>query len=125
MILVVENQFDKGTHSTLLFDSQTNQEFLNYLLDVLHEDSNKIKNKPSVEALEDDWVKANSLARVGEEAWRRCVQCTRYETLKSITYSTHVLSFAPQISQEKSFDYGRRCHGTSFKYRHLPSMHVF
>jgi ubiquitin C-terminal hydrolase len=62
------------THSSLSCDSQTKQEFLNYLLDVLHEDTNKIKNKPSVEALEDSWVKHNSLPRVGEEAWRRYVR---------------------------------------------------
>ena len=52
-------------------DQQDAQEFLNYILDVLHEDSNKIKKKPYVEALEDDWVKNNSLPRVGEESWRR------------------------------------------------------
>jgi len=52
-------------------DQQDAQELLNYMLDVLHEDSNKVKKKPFVEALEDDWVKKNSLPRVGEEAWRR------------------------------------------------------
>lgn len=41
------------------------------MLDVLHEDSNKVEKKPYVEALEDDWVKKNKLPRVGEEAWRR------------------------------------------------------
>jgi hypothetical protein len=54
-------------------DQQDAQEFLNYMLDVLHEDSNKIRKKPYVEALEDDWVKSNTLARVGAEAWRRYV----------------------------------------------------
>ena len=34
------------------------------MLDVLHEDSNKVKKKPYVEALEDDWVKNNNLERV-------------------------------------------------------------
>jgi hypothetical protein len=52
-------------------DQQDAQEFLNYMLDVLHEDSNKVRKKPYVEALEDDWVKKTSLPRVGEEAWRR------------------------------------------------------
>jgi hypothetical protein len=52
-------------------DQQDAQEFLNYLLDVLHEDSNNVRKKPHVEALEDDWVKKNSLPRVGDEAWRR------------------------------------------------------
>lgn len=52
-------------------DQQDAQEFLNYMLDVLHEDSNKIRKKPYVEALEDNWVKDNTLHRVGAEAWRR------------------------------------------------------
>jgi hypothetical protein len=52
-------------------DQQDAQEFLNYILDMLHEDSNKIKKKPYVEALEDDWVKTNTLPRVGDESWRR------------------------------------------------------
>ena len=43
------------------------------MLDTLHEDSNKVKKKPYVEALEDDWVKVNALSRVGNEAWRRWV----------------------------------------------------
>lgn len=54
-------------------DQQDAQEFLNYILDVLHEDSNKIRKKPYVEALEDDWVKVTNLPRVGAEAWRRYV----------------------------------------------------
>jgi hypothetical protein len=41
------------------------------MLDILHEDSNRVRKKPYVEALEDDWVKRTSLPRVGEEAWRR------------------------------------------------------
>ena len=57
-------------------DQQDAQEFLNYILDVLHEDSNRVQNKPYVEALEDDWVKKTSLSRVGEEAWRRYVCCS-------------------------------------------------
>lgn len=52
-------------------DQQDAQEFLNYILDMLHEDSNKIRKKPHVEPLEDDWVQRVSLDRVGEEAWRR------------------------------------------------------
>lgn len=54
-------------------DQQDAQEFLNYIVDVLHEDSNKVRNKPSVEALEDSWVEKTGLKRVGEEAWRRWV----------------------------------------------------
>lgn len=52
-------------------DQQDAQELLNYMLDVLHEDSNRVRKKPYVEALEDDWVKKHSLPRVGDEAWRR------------------------------------------------------
>ena len=52
-------------------DQQDAQEFLNFMLDVLHEDSNRVRKKPYVEGLEDEWVKKTSLHRVGEEAWRR------------------------------------------------------
>lgn len=70
------SQLGKATSQFSGADQQDAQEFLNYLLDVLHEDSNKIKKKPYVEALEDDWVKSNSLARVGDESWRRYVNET-------------------------------------------------
>jgi Ubiquitin carboxyl-terminal hydrolase/DUSP domain len=52
-------------------DQQDAQEFLNYMIDVLHEDSNRVRKKPYVEALEDLWVNQTSLPRVGEESWRR------------------------------------------------------
>mmetsp|Transcript_7994 Transcript_7994/g.11305 ORF Transcript_7994/g.11305 Transcript_7994/m.11305 type:complete len:1763 (+) Transcript_7994:2183-7471(+) len=58
-------------------DQQDAQELLNDMLDVLHEDSNKVKKKPYVEALEDDWVKKNHLPRVGQEAWRRFLRRNR------------------------------------------------
>ena len=58
-------------------DQQDAQELLNYMLDVLHEDSNKVKKKPYVEALDDEWVKRNSLPRVGDEAWRRFLRRNR------------------------------------------------
>ena len=60
----INDQFSAG-------DQQDAQEFLNYMMDVLHEDSNKVRSKPYVEALEDDWVARNNLARVGDEAWHR------------------------------------------------------
>ncbi len=41
------------------------------MLDVLHEDSNKVVKKPYVEALEDTWVDRTNLRCVGEETWRR------------------------------------------------------
>jgi len=52
-------------------DQQDAQEFLNYIIDVLHEDCNKVRKKPYVEALEDSWVEKTPLPRVGDEAWRR------------------------------------------------------
>jgi Ubiquitin carboxyl-terminal hydrolase/DUSP domain len=52
-------------------DQQDAQEFLNYMIDVLHEDSNRVRKKPYVEALEDGWVSQTNLPRVGEESWRR------------------------------------------------------
>ena len=68
-----------GKHRTQFSgaDQHDAQELLNYMLDVLHEDSNRVKKKPYVEALEDDWVKAQSLPRVGEEAWRRFLRRNR------------------------------------------------
>ena len=50
---------------------QDAQEFLNFLLDALHEDANRIRKKPYVEGIEDDWVKKVDLHRVGVESWRR------------------------------------------------------
>jgi ubiquitin C-terminal hydrolase len=52
-------------------DQQDAQEFLNFILDALHEDTNRVRKKPYVEGLEDEWVKKNTLPRVGQEAWRR------------------------------------------------------
>jgi hypothetical protein len=52
-------------------DQQDAQEFLNFMLDALHEDTNRVRKKPYVEGLEDEWVNKNSLSRVGDEAWRR------------------------------------------------------
>ncbi len=51
--------------------SLTIKELLNDILDVLHEDSNKVLKKPYVEAIEDTWLSNNDLFRVGEESWRR------------------------------------------------------
>jgi Ubiquitin carboxyl-terminal hydrolase/DUSP domain len=66
-------QLGKANSQFLGADQQDAQEFLNYMLDKVHEDSNKIRKKPYVLALEDDWVKVTKLARVGDEAWRRYV----------------------------------------------------
>lgn len=52
-------------------DQQDAQEFLTYMIDILHEDSNKVRKKPYVESMEDEWVASNPLAQVGDEAWRR------------------------------------------------------
>ncbi|GAX27128.1 hypothetical protein FisN_13Lh324 [Fistulifera solaris] len=58
-------------------DQQDAQEFLNYMLDVLHEDSNRVRKKPYVEALSDDYVRQHQLNRVGEESWRRFLRRNR------------------------------------------------
>ena len=58
-------------------DQQDAQEFLNYVLDALHEDCNRVIKKPYVEGLEDDWVVKNVLPRVGDEAWRRYLRRNR------------------------------------------------
>lgn len=58
-------------------DQQDAQEFLNDLLDSLHEDSNKVIKKPYVEALEDKWVDQSDLYQVGEETWRRYLRRNR------------------------------------------------
>jgi hypothetical protein len=41
-------------------DQQDAQELLSYVLDALMEDSNRVRKKPYVEGLEDDWVKKDS-----------------------------------------------------------------
>ncbi|GKY95003.1 hypothetical protein MPSEU_000464900 [Mayamaea pseudoterrestris] len=58
-------------------DQQDTQEFLIYILDMLHEDSNKVRKKPMVEGVEDDWVKSTGLSRVGDEALRRFLRRSR------------------------------------------------
>jgi len=52
-------------------DQQDAQELLNDMLDMLHEDGNRVKKKPYVEALEDKFIEQTELPRVGQEAWRR------------------------------------------------------
>ena len=77
-------------------DQQDAQEFLSYILDALHEDSNKVRQKPYVEALEDSWVAKNPLSRVGEESWRRFLRRNRSvmadtsmgQTLNTVTCQT-------------------------------------
>lgn len=54
-------------------DQQDAQEFLNYIIDILHEDSNRVEKKPYVENLEDDWVAKTDLRIVGDETWKRLV----------------------------------------------------
>jgi len=58
-------------------DQQDAQELLNDMFDMLHEDGNRIRKKPYVEALEDKFVEKTELARVGEEAWRRFLRRNR------------------------------------------------
>ncbi len=54
-----------------IFYFSFNKELLNDILDILHEDSNKVLKKPYVEALEDAWLDKTELSRIGEETWRR------------------------------------------------------
>ena len=54
-------------------DQQDSQEFLSFILDVLHEDSNRVRRKPVVQGVEDEWKKITNLPRVGEEEWHRYV----------------------------------------------------
>uniref|UniRef100_A0A7S1BPE2 USP domain-containing protein n=1 Tax=Corethron hystrix TaxID=216773 RepID=A0A7S1BPE2_9STRA len=58
-------------------EQQDAQEFLADMLDALHEDSNKVKKKPMVPPLDDDWVEKTALHRVGLEAWRRYLRRDR------------------------------------------------
>ena len=58
-------------------DQQDAQELLNDMLDMLHEDGNRVKNKPYVEALEDKFIEKTNLTRVGQEAWRRFLRRNR------------------------------------------------
>ena len=52
-------------------DQQDAQEFLTYIIDMLHEDSNKVRKKPYVENPEDCWKEQATLPRIAIEAWRR------------------------------------------------------
>jgi len=58
-------------------DQQDAQELLNDMIDMLHEDGNRVRKKPYVEALEDKWVERTNLPRVGHEAWRRFLRRNR------------------------------------------------
>ncbi len=73
-------------------DQQDAQEFLNYMLDVLHEDSNRVRKKPYVEALSDDYVRQHQLNRVGEESWRRLVYPVVYRGQISLDLSQKLSS---------------------------------
>jgi ubiquitin C-terminal hydrolase len=58
-------------------DQQDAQELLNDMFDMLHEDGNRVKKKPYVEALEDKFIEKSELSRVGQEAWRRFLRRNR------------------------------------------------
>jgi len=58
-------------------DQQDAQELLNDMFDMLHEDGNRVKKKPYVEALEDKFIEKTDLSRVGQEAWRRFLRRNR------------------------------------------------
>ncbi|KAL7457400.1 hypothetical protein ACHAWC_008949 [Mediolabrus comicus] len=52
-------------------------ELLTDILDMLHEDANRVKKKPYVEALEDKFIEKTDLERIGQEAWRRYLRRNR------------------------------------------------
>jgi ubiquitin C-terminal hydrolase len=52
-------------------------ELLTDILDMLHEDANRVKKKPFVEALEDKFLEKTDLQRIGQEAWRRYLRRNR------------------------------------------------
>jgi len=58
-------------------DQQDAQELLNDMFDMLHEDGNRVRKKPYVEALEDKFIEKTELSRVGQEAWRRFLRRNR------------------------------------------------
>ncbi|KAL9185341.1 hypothetical protein ACHAXT_003118 [Thalassiosira profunda] len=58
-------------------DQQDAQELLNDMFDMLHEDGNRVRKKPYVEALEDKFIEKTDLSRVGQEAWRRFLRRNR------------------------------------------------
>ncbi|KAL3811303.1 hypothetical protein ACHAXA_007165 [Cyclostephanos tholiformis] len=58
-------------------DQQDAQELINDMFDMLHEDGNRVKKKPYVEALEDKFIEKSELSRVGQEAWRRFLRRNR------------------------------------------------
>lgn len=80
-------------------DQQDAQEFLTYMIDILHEDSNKVRKKPYVESMEDEWVAKTPLPEVGEEAWRR------YVPGDIRICDTHRSTFV-QVSSAKQIDHG-------------------
>ncbi len=58
-------------------DQQDAQELINDMFDMLHEDGNRVKKKPIVDALEDGFIEKAELPRLGQEAWRRFLRRNR------------------------------------------------
>ena len=58
-------------------DQQDAQELINDMFDMLHEDGNRVKKKPIVDALEDGFIEKAELPRLGREAWRRFLRRNR------------------------------------------------
>ena len=52
-------------------------ELLTDILDMIHEDANRVKKKPYVEALEDKFIEENDIQRIGQEAWCRYLRRNR------------------------------------------------
>ncbi|KAL7487577.1 hypothetical protein ACHAW6_013161 [Cyclotella cf. meneghiniana] len=58
-------------------DQQDAQELINDMIDMLHEDGNRVKKKPYVAALEDNFIEKTELPRIGQESWRRFLRRNR------------------------------------------------
>jgi hypothetical protein len=58
-------------------DQQDAQELINDMIDMLHEDGNRVKKKPYVAALEDNFIEKAELSTVGQESWRRFLRRNR------------------------------------------------
>ena len=68
--------FEHIGKSNLLFQSTEKQDakaFLDFFLNSIHEDSNRVRKKPYVERLDEKWMAKTNLRVVGDESWRRSV----------------------------------------------------
>ena len=65
---------DQIGRSNVIFrgtESQDVKDFLDFFLNSMHEDSNRVRKKPYVERLDEEWMAKTNIRVVGDEAWRR------------------------------------------------------